>query len=419
VSTPSPDPWHRAAWYRLRPGPSRPAIGGFVQPGFEGVREAFEDNFRHRGEVGAAYCVHYRGECVVDLWGGEADPTTGRPWAPDTPMVVFSATKGMAALRLLQLTEQGRFDPDAPVASYWPGFERAGKQGITGRMILNHRAGLSALDQPLTLADFEGDHRRVREAMEAQAPLWTPGTDQGYAACSYGAFVGELHRRVADGQSGGEGFAEAIAEPLGLDAWIGAPDDAIGRAARLIPGGRRALLTRQLPTLLTRPNDEGRLYRRILRKRSDTRRAFENPHMEGRFEALNDPANLRRELPWMGALTTARALSRMYAAVVGELAGLRLVSPDSVQGLVPRQSWSDRDRVIRKPLGWSQGFVKEQDGMFGPGTAAFGHPGAGGPLGWADPEAELAIGYVMNRMDWRIRSPRARALTHATYAALR
>lgn len=411
-------PLHRRLWYRVRPAAPRPSIGGFVKPGFEPVREAFEANFVRQREVGASFAVHHRGELVVDLWGGTADPHTGRPWARDTPMVVFSATKGMAALRMLQLAEQGRFDPDEPVASYWPAFGQHGKDAITGRMILNHRAGLSAIDEPLTLADFDGDHRKVRRGMEAMRPMWTPGSAQGYAACSYGAFVGELHRRVTGGQSIGAGFAESVAEPLGLDTWIGAPDEVIGRAARLIPAGRSTLLTRQLPSVLARRTNEAKLFRRILRKGSDTRRAFENPHMEGRFEAMNDPANLRLELPWMGALTTARSLSRMYAAVVGEVDGVRLVSPASVEAIAQRQSFQGSDNIIVKSIGWSQGFVKEEDGMFSPTPRAFGHPGAGGALGWADPDRQLGIGYTMNRMDWRIRSPRSIALCEAVYASL-
>ena len=411
-------PWHRQTWYNLRPKAASPTIEGFVKPGWEAVRDTFTANFTHRGELGAAFCVHHRGEVVVDLWGGVADPHTGRAWAEDTPMVVFSSTKGMAALRLLQLTEQGLFDPDAPVASYWPGFERHGKESITGRMILNHRAGLSAIDEYLELADFDGDHARVRAAMEAQRPMWAPDTDQGYGACSYGAFVGELHRRVTDGQSVGEGFRESIGDPLGLDTWIGSPDEVIGRAARLVPAGRSTLLTRQLPSLALRRNAEGRLYRRVVRKGTDTRRAFENPHMEGRFEAMNDPANLKLETPWMGALSTARSLSRMYAAVVGEVDGIRLVSAESVEQIARRQSWSERDRIIQKPIGWSQGFVKEDPGVFGPNPRSFGHPGAGGALGWADPDAQIAIGYTMNRMDWRVRSPRSVVLCDAVYASL-
>lgn len=398
------------------PKRAEPEIHGFVAPGFEGVRDAFVANFRERRELGAAYAVHLDGELVVDLWAGTADPTTGRPWAEDTPMVVFSATKGLAALRMLQLTEQGRFDPDAPVADYWPGFGQNDKESVTGRMILNHRAGLSAVDGPMDLRDFADPEARVAPALAQQRPSWAPGSDQGYAACTYGAYVGELHRRVT-GESLGTAFAREIAAPLGLDTWIGAPPEAIGRAARLVPVGPRTFATRHVPTLLTRRTHEGRLFRRIVRKGHLVHRAFTNPDMQG-FDTLNEPWALALELPWMGALTTARSLSRAYAAMVGPVDGVRLVSDASVDSLRPRQTWSTRDRVLQKPLGWSQGFLKEEPHLFSPNPDSFGHPGAGGPFGWVDPDRRLAMGYVMNRMDWRIRSPRAVALARATVAAL-
>jgi CubicO group peptidase (beta-lactamase class C family) len=391
-------------------------VHGFVAPGFEGVRDAFVANFTDRREIGAAYCVHLDGEVVVDLWGGVADPTTGRPWARDTPMIVFSATKGLAALRMLQLTEQGVFDPDAPVASYWPGFEAQGKEQVTGRMILNHRAGLSALDAALSIHDFADPSGKVAAALAAQRPTWSPDTDQGYAACSYGAYVGELHRRLT-GESLGRAFQREIAEPLGLDTWIGAPAEAIGRAARLVPVDKKTVVTRHVPTLLTRRTHEGRLFRRIVRRSHLVNRAFTNPDMGG-FEAVNDPRVLGYELPWMGALTTARSLSRAYAAMVGPVDGVQLVKPASLAPLRGRQSWSTRDRVLQKPLGWSQGFLKEESRLFSPNPNSFGHAGAGGSVGWVDPDRKLAIGYAMNRMDWRIRSPRALALAWATNEAV-
>ena len=394
---------------------SAPDIHGFVAPGFEGVRKAFEANFTERRELGAAFCVHLDGEVVVDLWAGTADPTTGRAWREDTPMVVFSATKGLAAMRMLQLTEQGVFDPDQPVAEYWPGFAQQGKESITGRMILNHRAGLSYLDDPLSIHDFADPTGKVAAALARQRPHWAPDSDQGYAACSYGAYVGELHRRLT-GESLGTAFRQHVAEPLGLDTWIGAPPEAIGRAARLVPVGPREVATRHLPTLLTRRNHEGRLFRRIVQSKHLVRRAFVNPDMGG-FEAVNDPRVISYELPWMGALTTARSLSRAYAAMVGPVDGVQLVHDDSLAALKPRQTWSVRDRVLQKPVGWSQGFLKEEARLFSPNPHSFGHAGAGGSVGWVDPDRRLSMGYVMNRMDWRIRSPRALALAHATYAA--
>jgi CubicO group peptidase (beta-lactamase class C family) len=398
-------------------------IHGEVAPGFEPVRDAFRANFTHRGEVGAGLVVRRHGEVVVDLWGGEADPEGGRPWERDTPVVVFSATKGMVAAALLMLTDQGALDPDAPVADVWPELARHGKERITARMILNHRAGLSALDMPLTLQDFDAARGRVHDAMVAQVPLWEPDTDQGYAACSYGAYTGELVRRLT-GKSVGAWFDEHIATPLGLDAWIGLPEEQHARVARLLPVGRSERVREQLPQLLTR-SSEGRVFRRVVweaaRKRGETTtgRAFLNPALGPRsFDVLNDPEVLALELPWMGGVATADALSAMYGSLIGEVDGVQLVRPERVRPIRHRQSWSERDRVLHKRIGWSQGFLKEERTLFSPNPASFGHAGAGGALGWADPDAGIALGYTMNKMDWRIRSPRALALCHAVYGCL-
>ncbi|TNE92441.1 MAG: class A beta-lactamase-related serine hydrolase [Deltaproteobacteria bacterium] len=389
------------------------SIHGQVAPGFERVREVFEENFRKRGEVGAALCVYRDGQIVVDLWGGVTDPSTGREWERDTPMVVFSATKGLVASRFLQLYEQGRFDPDAPVAEVWPEFARKGKEHITGRMLLNHRAGLSAIDAPLSLLDFVDPSGKVHDALVDQEPLWEPDTDQGYAATAYGPFVGELLYRLT-GERFGPQFAEHVANPLGADVYSGAPDEVAQRAARLLPIGPKDIVRHHLPTILTRRNTEGRVFRRFLVNSTDTKRAFANPQMK--LDELNLPEVRALDLPWMGALATAEGLARVYAGMIGEVDGVRLLDERTLRVVRGRQTWSQRDRVLHKPLGWSLGMLKEDTrGMFSPNPASFGHAGAGGSLGWADPDAGLAIGYVMNRMDWRIRSPRALALCQALY----
>lgn len=388
-------------------------VHGTVAPGFERVRDTFAENFRRRGEVGAALCVHLGGEVVVDLWGGDADPETGRAWQRDTPMVVFSATKGLVAARFLQLMEDGTFDPDAPVAEVWPEFARDGKERITGRMLLNHRAGLSAIDAPLTLGDFRDPSGKVHDALVVQRPLWEPDTDQGYAATAYGPFLGELLFRLT-GERFADHLAAHLAGPLGARVASGVSGDVAASAARLLPIGTKEIVRHHVPTLLTRRNADGRLFRRFVVTSSDTRRAFANPKMD--LGELNDLAVRELDLPWMGAHASAHGLSRLYAAMIGEVDGVRLLGERSLRAVRHRQSWSTRDRVLHKELGWSLGMLKEQThGMFSPNPASFGHAGAGGSLGWADPDAGVAIGYVMNRMDWRIRSPRALALCDAIY----
>lgn len=396
-----------------------PHVRGWVNERFDAVRRAFLENFRERGEVGAALVVRHHGKVVADLHGGLADPLTGRHWEPDTPVIVFSATKGLVAIVCLVLADRGELVLDAPVADYWPGFGVHGKSYVTVRQLLNHRAGLPVIDAPLHVEDF-AEPDRVVPALEAQVPRWAPGSRQAYGATAWGAFVGELVRRVT-GKTVGTWFREHLAEPLGLDAWIGAPREVSERAARLVPLSRLERIRYRLPALFTLGTAEGRVFRRfLLGKRTLVGQALLNPTLgPDRFEAVNAPDFAALELPWMGALATADALSRAYAAVLGEVDGARLVSPGAVSRLEVRQSWSERDGVLHKAVGFSQGFVKESPGLFSPHGGAFGHPGAGGALGWADPASGLAIGYVMNRMDWRIRSPRAIALTQAAHASLR
>lgn len=393
------------------------SISGTTAERFAPVRAAFAENFR-RGEIGASLVVRHKGQTVVDLWGGIADPATGRPWERQTTAVVFSTTKGLAATVVLMLTEQGVLDLDAPVHRYWPSFAGMGRDSITVRMLLSHRAGLSVIDEPLTLPDF-ADRAKVERALTAQRPIWEPGTAQGYHACSFGAYVGELVWQ-ATGKTVGQLFAERVAAPLDLKAYIGLPVEQRSHVARLVPLTARERLTTQIPAALFRSTPEGMLYRRILLgKRTIPGRTFLNPTLgPERFEALNDPEILALELLWMGAVCNADALSKMYAALIGEVDGVRLVKPETIEPLKGRQSWSDHDLVQQKPIGWSQGFLKESGGVFSPGQSAFGHPGAGGSLGWADPDAELSVGYVMNKMDWRIRSPRTLALCEAIYRCL-
>lgn len=382
---------------------------GTVSAGWEPVRDAFVENFRSRGELGAAVAVVHRGEVVVDLWAGTADARSGRRWTEHTPGIVFSATKGLVATCFLLLADRGQVDLDAPVSESWPELRGHGKERITVRQLLCHRSGLSAIDRPLTLRDVRDAPDRVHDALVSQVPLWEPDTDQGYGACSWGLYTAELFRRLT-GRTLGAFLASEIAGPTGLELALGRPD-ALATPATLVPPSPR----HQLPELLRRTN-EGRVFRRVIRRDTDTGRAFRNPTMgRARFEALNEPELQAIELPWMNAHATARGLARLYGALAtdGTLDGVRLVRASSLRPIHGRQSWTTRDRVLRKPIGWSSGFVKDEPHLFSSSPRAFGHPGAGGSLGWADPDVELGIGYVANRMDHRIRSPRAIALCHA------
>ena len=201
---------------------------GMVEPRFAAVQEEFERNFAERGEVGASVCVTVNGETVVDLWGGIADPETQAPWNKDTIVFVWSCTKGATALCAHILAARG-IELDAPVAQYWPEFAKGGKDGVTVRMVLNHQAGLPALREPIPengLCDWDA----VVEALAAMEPLWEPGTRHGYHALVFGHLVGEVLRRVT-GDSLGTIFRTEVAEPLGLDFWIGLPEEQEPRVA--------------------------------------------------------------------------------------------------------------------------------------------------------------------------------------------
>jgi len=207
-------------------------IDGTVAPGFEPVRVAFADNFGRHGDIGAAVCVYHDGRPVVDLWGGVADPGSGRPWQRDTLQLVYSATKGATATAAHLLAQRGALDLDAPVTEYWPEFAANGKDGIPVRWLLSHRAGVVALDRPVPLADALAWEPMVT-ALAGQRPAWTPGTAHGYHGRTFGWLVGEVIRRVS-GRMPGRFFAEEIAGPLGLDFFIGLSAGERGRVSRMV-----------------------------------------------------------------------------------------------------------------------------------------------------------------------------------------
>lgn len=397
-----------------------PACGRY-EDGFEPLVRTFAAALAEGREVGAGLTVYHRGRLVVDVWGGLADARTGRLWEEDTRIVVFSVTKGLAAMAMLLLAERGAFEWDAPVATYWPGFARGGKDDISVRTLLNHRAGLSALDRPLTMADCvrEDAADRVRDALETQRARWKPGTSQGYHAITFGLYVRELFERIAGEPMGG--FLEReLFDVVGSDARLGTPAELDAKVAALVLPTTYERLSGMLRATLRRPaSPEARVLRAIVAPHSLVRDTFANPKLDSRgLRAYNEPPVRRAELAWASATASARGLARAYLPFAdgGRFGDRTLVREEALSPVYARQSWSERDRVIQKPLGWSQGFLKEETGVFGPTREAFGHAGMGGALGWCDPVHGLALGYVMNRMDWRIRSLRALALCRALYS---
>ena len=389
-------------------------IGGGVAHGFEGVRRQFERNFAERRELGAACAAYVRGEKVVDLWGGVRDARSRAPWNEDTLVLVYSTSKGLAAMTLALLHSRGLLDYDERVATYWPEFGQAGKEAVTVRQLLAHEAGLPVVDESLDarlIADFD----RLAEVIARQRPLWEPGTRHGYHGISLGWYEGELVRRVdPERRTLGRFFAEEIAEPLGLDVHFGVPRELPKRRIARI---ERALV-RSLPGLRDLPP---RMALALANPRSVTFRAFANPRLAS--PASLDSRRYRHlEFPAGGALGTARSIARAYMAFAAEPPELGL-RPETLAELTapprpPARGW--HDEVLKVDTAFSHGFARPHGELtFGSSPRAFGHPGAGGSFAVADPDAGVAFAYVMNRMGFHIANdPREKALRDALYACL-
>ncbi|MEU7877254.1 serine hydrolase domain-containing protein [Microbispora bryophytorum] len=389
-----------------------PGIGGETAPGFDAVREAFATNLAGGQEVGAAVAVYLHGRKVVDLWGGTADPGTGRRWECDTLQVAFSTTKGVTAACAHLLAERGELDLDAPVADYWPEFAAGGKDRIPVRWLLTHQAGLPALDHPVTPAEAIAWDPMVT-ALAAQRPFWEPGTDHGYHAHTYGWLVGEVVRRVT-GRSIGRFLAEEIAAPLGLDLWIGLPQSERHRVSRIVsaPIDLGALAGIDLDAL---PEPAREVMRAYADPMSLTMRTMT---VVTPMPNHDDPAEQLAEMPSTNGICTARALARFYAGLIGEVDGHRILSPATAAAATAEQV-SGVDRVLHVPVRIATGFGLPTPDAFWYSPTAFGFPGFGGSLGFADPATGLAFGYVMNRIQEGVPDRRAATLLDAVRGAMK
>ncbi|MDL2077595.1 serine hydrolase domain-containing protein [Streptomyces sp. GXMU-J15] len=386
-------------------------VNGAVAEGFEPVGEAFARNFATLGERGAAVAVYRDGRKVVDLWAGAKDVDGTDPWQRGTAQVVRSATKGVAAAVLLLLHQRGQLDLDAPVGEYWPEFKARGKERVTVRQVLNHRAGLPVLDRPLTPQEAL-DPVRGPEAVAAQAPAWEPGSAHGYHALTYGWMLDEIVRRIT-GQSAGEWIAAEIAGPLGADFWLGLPaaEESAGRAGRVgdiegpePPAGAvlRARPKRSVTAAYTDPD-------------SLTRRAFAaiTP-----FPEQNEPAYRASALPATNGIATADGLARIYAALIGEVDGVRLFD-EATAKLARAEESAGPDRVLVVNTRFGLGFMLHGSASPFLSPDSFGHPGRGGSLGFADPASGIAFGYVTNGFRKTVTAdPRAQALVRAVRESL-
>ncbi|HSP29426.1 MAG TPA: serine hydrolase domain-containing protein [Ilumatobacteraceae bacterium] len=381
-------------------------INGMVADGFGAVADAFERNFADHGELGAAFSLYVDGVAQVDIWAGVADRQSGRLWADDTLQLVYSTTKGAAAICVARLVEAGLVSYDEPVATYWPEFAANGKESVTVRQLMSHQAGLPYASAPLSFDDLMAV-TPVVEALAAQAPVWEPGTAHGYHAVTYGWLAGELVRR-ADGRRIGRYFAEEVAGPLGLDFWIGLPESEEPRVSRLEaappPTDPEALA---MMMQIAGPGTVG--FNALF---------MSGVMLAGPADAFNSRAVHATEMPAANGITTARSLARMYAATVGTVDGVRLID-DATMDAVRAEAVNGPDACLVVPSRFGMGFML--DGELTPMLSpdSFGHAGAGGSLGYADPEAKVGYGYVMNQMGGGIAGdPRTINLTDAVRSCI-
>ena len=388
-------------------------IQGDVASGFEGVRDAFAENYEKHGDVGAAFTLYHHGNKVVDIWGGIADETTGRPWAENSLQLVFSTTKGATAVCANLLAQRGELDLDAPVVTYWPEFRAEGKEDIPVRWLLSHRAGLPVVDVAPSPDEALAWDPMIK-LLGDQKPVWEPGTAHGYHALTYGWLVGEVVRRIS-GKSLGTFFAENVAGPLGLDFWIGLPASEESRVSPLIQGDAFNAAASEFD-VESLPQEIREIVESFLNPDSLVNRALfvTKPQLE-----FNSPEVHAAEIPAANGITDARSLARMYAGLIGDGAdGVRLFTDYTVAAVSTEQS-NGPDKVLFAPTRFGLGFFLHS--MVAPlgQEGAFGHAGAGGSLGFADPKAGIGFGYVMNKMQQGLAGdPRTLGLIDAVYKSL-
>ena len=390
---------------------SRSHVEGHVDPGFEGVRAAFGENFATRRELGGACAAYLHGTKVVDLWGGVRDKQTGLPWERDTLVIIYSATKGLAAMTLAIAHSRGWLDYEERVSTYWPEFAQHGKARITVRQLLAHQAGLHILDEPVTRG-LVADPDRLATVLARQKPAWEPGTRQAYHAITLGFYESELLRRIDPlRRSLGQFFQDEIASRLGLDVYLRVPQD--------IPNSRFATMAR--PSWLELfQGFPLRLAIDAMNPRSPivlALRGSELPHDDTCVYTRN------LEVPSGGAVGTACAIAHAYSvfATGGHALGLR---PETLELLAasavpPERGFYDECMKVHG-VQFSLGFMKPSVAMPFGSARSFGSPGAGGAFGYADPVEGVGYAYVTNRMGTRLQGdPRDVALRRALYAATR
>jgi CubicO group peptidase (beta-lactamase class C family) len=374
-----------------RHGTAVEGLRGEVEAGFGLVADAFIENFRSRGDLGAACTVYVAGHKVVDVWAGVADARLGLPWDAETAAVIFSCSKGILAICAYVLAQEGRLDLDAPVVTYWPEFGARSKNAITSRQMLAHRAGLPALDRDLTLDEVLAWDPVIR-AIEAQQPLWPPEAGHFYHAMTYGWLIGEVIRRIA-GLSPGAYFRQRLGDPLRLQTWIG------------IPASARASVAWMEPPLPDEDTEAARVSARVAAENPVVERsltmggAFAFPAQDG-FVTFNDPRIQAAEIPAANGISTARSLAALYAHCVSDMEVPRLLWRASIdEATIVQSAGPQLSGMPDDGARWGTGFQLASppaQPMLGPGS--FGHAGAGGQLAFGDADHGVGFAYLSNQM---------------------
>lgn len=380
----------------------------------QAVRAWFEESFRTRWEMGASVSIWHHGREVLSLANGHCDRARTRTWAADTLVPVWSATKGPAAVCCMLALEEAGIPLDCPVAEVWPEFIGGGKAGVNFLHLLSHTAGLCALDQRAPIYNYDA----VVEALERQRPLWEPGKRQGYHARTFGFLMDEVVRRLTEAESLGEYFREVFGSPMALDFWIGLPSAQWDRVSPVYPG--KISIANSDQPFIKAFNTSGTL----------TQQTFTSPFGLNAVNDFNQSETWARGYASMGGVGSARGLAQFYSMLAqgGRWNGTQIV-PESLTRHFEQTLSQENDLVLLTPIAFSTGMMQdpinedpESDGgklrqLYGPSRLAYGHPGAGGSLAFADPEHGIAFAYVMNQMEvGALPGERVQGLVRALYA---
>lgn len=394
-------------------------IHGYVSPRFEKVKEEFERNFLEREEIGAACAIYHKGNKVVDLWGGYRDIDKFLPWEEDTLILVFSTTKGFSALTLAVAHSKGLLDYDEKVATYWPEFSQNGKSNITVRQLLSHQAGLCRIDK-LNIKDIcDLETKAVSKELAKQKPSWSPGEKQGYHCWTLGWYEGELLRRVDPQQrSLGVFFQEEIAEPLGLELYIGLQEEVDDSRIAHIKG-----INHPLQLFLQIAEMPFPLLKEFLKPWSLTMKTMVDPNRHLAHKNFNGKVLRSLELPSGNGIGLVRSMAKLYSvfATGGTELGLRHETLDELAKPPIPPSGSYFDEIIRDDIAYSLGLMKPFEKFeFGTNNKSFGHSGAGGSFCFADPDEQVGFAYAMNKLKFKLRNdPREKALRDAFYKCIK